>query len=226
MKRLYILFSLMCLFALSNAQETERKSQTRNVGSFNKIITSKGINLTLIEGNDEKVRIEIENGDVTDVVTEIKGRDLHVKLKTKIYSHISVQVYVTYKSIASLLAGTGSFITNEGTLHAENLDLKASTGSSIVLNLNAQNITASCVSSKIELAGKADFQEVSSSTGGKYIADHLICNESIIKASTGGSAMVNTTESLDMKTSTGGKIYYTGNPKKLVQKGNVEKIQE
>ncbi len=223
MKRIYILLTLLSVFILAHSQDVERKNQTRNVGSFNNIITSKGINLTLIEGNDEKVRIEIENGDVTDVITDIKGRDLKVKLKTKIYNNVSVQVYVTYKNLHALNAGTGSFITNEGTLHADKLELKASTGSSIILNIDTQSLYASTVSSKIELVGNSEFQEASSSTGGRYVADQLICKESIIKASTGGTAWVNTTESLDIKTSTGGKIYYTGNPKKLVQKGNTEK---
>lgn len=224
MRNFFIVVAFIGLISNTNAQDT--KKQSRKIGTFNTVTTTKGVNLTLIEGNSEKVEIEIENGDVTDVITDIEGRDLKVKLKTKIYKDLGVQVYLTYKSVNSINAETGSFITNEGTLRADNLNIKAGTGADIILDVDAHNIKASAISSKIELVGEVDFQEVSAVTGAKYIADKLVSREALVKAGTGGTAWVKATESLDMKTTTGGKIIYKGNPKNLKMKGNIQRDSE
>ncbi len=217
------LLLLITLFSIFNVRAQERNSQTRNVGTFNEVYAGKGINVTLIEGDKEKVRVEIENAEVTDVITEIDGRKLDIKLKTKIYKDMSVMVYVTYKSLKAISAGTGAFITSDNVIYADNLDLKAGSGSTIILDLDVKNLNASLSSSKIEVVGKVDFQEVSSSTGGRFVADKLDCKEAIIKASTGGVASVNVSEKLDAKTNTGGKIHYKGDPKELIVKGSIEK---
>ena len=119
-------------------------------------------------------------------------------------------VYVTYKSLKSISTGTGAFIQSKGTIYAENLDLQAGTGSTIILDVDVKSIKTSLASSKVELVGSADFQDVSVITGGRYIADQLICKETYVRASTGGNAWVKATEKLDAKTNTGGKITYTG----------------
>ncbi len=212
------------LFAsIINSQAQESNSQIRNVGTFNKINAGKGINVTLIEGDKERVRIEIENADVTDVITDIKGRSLNIRLKTKIYKDMAVMVYVTYKSLISISAGTGAFIKSENTIHAENLELKAGTGSTIILDLNTKNLNVALSSSKVELVGKTNFQDVKSNTGGRYIADQLLSEEAYVKASTGASIWINASKKLEAKASTGGKINYIGNPEELIQSGNVQR---
>ncbi len=221
MKKLIGAIVFIAFFTNLAAQDT--KTQNRNIGTFNEIYAGKGVNVTLIEGDKEKVRIEIENADVTDVITNIKGRKLEIKLKTKIYKDMSVMVYVTYKSLLSISTGTGAFIESNNTIYAENLELKAGTGSTIILDVDTKNIQTSLSSSKVELVGKTEFQSVSCSTGGKYIADQLSSNEAYVKVSTGGTAWVQATDKLDAQTSTGGKISYIGNPKELITKGNVNR---
>ncbi len=221
MKKIVLFF--IAFTSIINAIAQDQKSQSRNVGTFNEIYAGKGVNVTLIEGDKENVRIVIENADVTDVLTNIKGRKLDIKLKTKIYNDMSVMVYLTYKSLKAISAGTGAFITSDNVLYAENLDLKAGTGSSIILDLDVENLTASLSSSKIEVVGKVDFQEISSNTGGRFIGDKLISKEAIVKAYTGGVAWINATDKLEAKTNTGGKIHYTGNPTELIAKGNIER---
>ncbi len=218
-----VIFLFITLLSIYNVDAQDINSQIRNVGSFNEIYAGKGINVTLIEGDKEKVRVEIENADVTDVITEIDGRKLNIKLKTKIYKDMSVMVYVTYKSLKAISAGTGAFISSDDILYAENLDLKAGTGSTIILDLDVKNLSASLSSSKIEVVGNVDFQEVSCSTGGRYVADKLNSKEAIVKANTGGVAWINASDRLEAKTNTGGKIHYKGNPKKISVKGNIEK---
>ncbi|WP_066627695.1 head GIN domain-containing protein [Labilibacter marinus] len=224
MKNLFIALILIASFSTAFSQE-ERKSQTRNIGAFNELHAGKGINVTLIEGDKESLKVEIENGELTDVVTELKGRKLNIKLKTKIYKNVGVQVYVTYKSIKSISTGSGAFVDANNTIHAQNLDLKAGTGSTIILEIDTKSVASSLSSSKIELIGKTEFQDVTTNTGGKYVADKLESKEAFVKAITGGTAWVNATNKIEAKTSTGGRVTYTAEPDKLIVKGNAQ-LQE
>ncbi|TLX70244.1 DUF2807 domain-containing protein [Labilibacter sediminis] len=221
MKKILLTFLLATTVLYMGAQE--RKTQSRNVGSFNEIHAGKGINVVLVEGDKEKVVVEIENGEVTDVISELKGRKLNIKFKTKIYNNVAVKVFVTYKSIKAITTGSGAFVESDGIIRAENLDLRAGTGSTIILEVDTKAVSSSLSSSKIELAGKTDFQDVTSNTGAKYIADQLVSKDAFVKTATGGTAWVTATDKLEAKTSTGGKVIYTGNPKKLIQKGNVHR---
>ena len=220
MKKLILAMVFIGTVTASIAQD--RKTQKRNIGTFNKIHAGKGINVTLIEGDKESLRVEIENGLLSDVITELKGRRLEVRMKTKIPKKgVGVQVYVTYRSIKAISTGSGAFVDANNTIHAQNLDLKAGTGSAIVLEIDTKAVASTLSSAKIELIGKTEFQDVSSNAGGKYIADKLVSKETFARASTGGSVWVNTTDKLEAKTSTGGKVIYTQEPKKLIAKGNV-----
>ncbi|MGQ1786712.1 MULTISPECIES: head GIN domain-containing protein [unclassified Saccharicrinis] len=220
MKKLFLALVLFGTITAAFAQD--RKSQQRNIGTFNEIYAGKGINVTLIEGDKESLKVEIENGELTDVITNLKGRKLEIKLKTKIYKNVGVQVYVTYKTIKAIHTGTGSFVDANNTIYAENLDLKAGTGSTIILDIDTKTVSSNLSSSKIELVGKTGYQDVTTNTGGKYIADKLESKETFVKASTGGTAWVTATDKLEAKTSTGGKVTYSGEPEKLIIKGNVK----
>ena len=220
MKNIFLILVLLGTLTTTFAQE--RKSQNRNIGTFNEIHAGKGINVTLIEGDKEKIKVEIENGELSDVVTELNGRKLEIRLKTKIYKNVGVQVYVTYRSLKAISTGTGAFVDANNIVHAQNLDLKAGTGSTIILEIDTKTVASTLSSSKIELIGKTDYQDVSSNTGGKYVADKLMSRETFAKASTGGTIWVNVAEKLEAKTSTGGRVTYSGNPDKLIVKGNVK----
>ncbi len=220
MKKL-IWIAIIMLTVMHTSQAQEVKSQTRNIGTFNEIYAGKGINVTLIEGDKEKIEVNIENGEVSDVITKLAGRKLSIKLKTKIYKNVGVQVFVTYKSLKAISTGTGAFIDAKDIIRAQNLDLKAGTGSTIILEIDTKAVKSSLTSSKIELVGKTEFQDISVNAGGRYIANELKSTETFVKTSTGGSAWVNVSEKLEASTSTGGKVIYQGSPNKLITKGNV-----
>ncbi len=221
MVRLFLSVVVFATFLSLNAQDT--KKQDREIGPFNEVHAGKGINVTLIKGDKENIRIEIENADPTDVITDLKGRKLNIKLKTKIFKDLSVMVYVTYKDILAIDASSGAFIQSDGVITAENLELNAGTGSSLVLEIDTKNVSSSLSSSKIELVGKTEFQKVSANTGAKYIADKLESNEAYAKSYTGANVWLKASDKLDAKANTTGKVTYVGNPKKLETQGNVHR---
>ncbi|MEM1122566.1 MAG: DUF2807 domain-containing protein, partial [Bacteroidota bacterium] len=73
----------------------------------------------------------------------------------------------------------------------------------------------------LKLRGKTNWQEIKVATGGTLSAYKLTASNSIVKANTGGSAKIMTTESIDARANTGGSITYKGDPKKVQEKDSL-----
>jgi hypothetical protein len=229
MKNIIVLAMLavfsMPIWAQDNAN---LKTETRHIGPYDKIKTSKGINVTLVEGDKEKVEIRIQNASPEDVITSLEGKTLVLKMKTLLKKGVAVQVYVTYKQINEIQAGTGSTVDNEGTLRANKLVLSAGAEAVMELDVDATVITASLSAGRIEISGEANNIEVNANTGGKFNASALQVNEAFIKTSAGGQATVRVKNRLSATAGSGGRVYYYGSPK--VEKseslgGKVEQAQ-
>ncbi len=219
-----LLLSMFIIFGV-NAQEEEEKTaneqnQVRKMGSFDRVKASKGINVTLIEGSKESVEVRIRNGNLTDVVTELKSRQLNVKMKTKIYKDMAVQVYVTYKTIREIEAGSGASIDADNTIYADKLKIRAGTDSSIELDVDVNAIEVSGSASRTELSGTCKVQEVNIGTGGKYLSYPLESSEAIVKSTLGSNVEITVNDKLTATAGSGGTVYYHGNPDKVEKKEN------
>jgi hypothetical protein len=214
--------TIVLLFAvlLSSFAQQPDHTQLRKVGSFDKVKATKGINVTLIEGDKEEVDVHIKNAEVTDVITEVKNRKLTVKMKTKIYKDVHVQVYVTYKRLREIEAGSGATIDAENTIYAESLKLRAGTDANLLLDVDVNNLEVNGSACKIELEGKTKYQEVSIGTGGKYKGFNLESEEAYAKATLGSVVEVNAKERLSGTAGSGGVVYYMGEPDKIEKKEN------
>ncbi len=196
------------------AQEPDH-TQIRKVGAFDKIKASKGINVTLIEGDKEEVDVHIKNAEVTDVITEVKKRKLTVKMKTKIYKDMAVQVYVTYRRLREIDAGSGATIESDNTIYAESLKLRAGTEAALLLDVDVNNLDVSGSTCKIDIEGKAKIQDVNIGTGGKYLGYNLDCEETYAKATLGSTVEVVANKKISATAGSGGAVYYRGEPDKV-----------
>lgn len=194
--------------------------EVRKIDSFDRIKASKGINVTLIEGEEESIKVEIKNAELSDVITELKSRELVIKMKTKFYKDVAVQVYVTYKSISEINAGSGATVDANNTIYADKLILRAGTESYIALDVDVNTIQASGGASRMELGGVCNVQEINMGTGAKYLAFALKSNEAVAKATLGSVVEVTVNDKLNAITSSGGVVDYKGNPEKVESKEN------
>jgi hypothetical protein len=216
MKKLLTIILLGALMAGTMAQE--RQEQVRKIGSFDKVKATKGINVTLIEGSTEQAEIHIENGSLNDVITELKNKELTIKMKTKIYKGVAVQVYLTYVKLREITAGSGGEINAENTIITDKLKIDAGTESVIILDVDVNALEASVSAGRIELAGEVHSQVASAKTGGKYLAYELSSEEAIIRSNTGARAEVTVTEKLNATAGSGATVNYKGDPEKIEQK--------
>jgi len=218
-----LLLSIVFVFG-TLAQETKEEEniqkQVRKMGSFDRVKASKGVNVTLIEGSKESVEVHIKNGNISDVITELKSRQLNVKMKTKLYKGMAVQVYVTYKTIREVEAGSGASIDAENTIYADKLKIRAGTDSSIELDVDVNAVEVSGSASRTELSGSCKVQEVNIGTGGKYLSYPLESNEAVVKSTLGSNIEITVKEKLNATAGSGGTVYYKGEPAQVEKSEN------
>ena len=222
-----ISFALLFIFLgmIVMAQQNE-KTEIRNLKPFDKIKSSKGINVTLREGDEPKAEVVISNAELEDVIIQQTGREVAIKMKTKIYKDLIVDVYVTYQSLREISAGTGGTITSDDIIEADQLTLEAGMDASIELEIEVKKLKASVSAARIEVSGTADYVEANISSG-RFLGAKLECEEAYIKANATGSAQIWVTEKLEATAGSGAKIEYKGNPEKVEMKTNLGgKVEE
>ncbi|WP_271770035.1 head GIN domain-containing protein [Aquimarina algiphila] len=210
MKKLAFLL-VMLLVTLGQAQDII----TKNVGDFNELKVFDKIQLTLIEGKENKIEITgIKRRDV-DIVQN--GNLLKVRMRLdNLWDNNNTKVTVYYTQINKIDVNEGSRVEVDGLITAETLDLRAQEGASMMAKIDAGFIYAKAITGgEIELRGNAKEQEVSITSGGQYYGRDLRTNDTQVKISAGGIAEVNAKNYIKANTNAGGRIRIFGNPKQM-----------
>lgn len=195
------------------------RTESRNVKSFNGIKVSTGIDLYLSMGNSEEVKIVAEDDIIDDIVTEVKNGVLHIYMEKNNWFNWgrineTRKAYVTVKQLELIDASSGSDVRSENTLKGNVLDIEASSGSDVYLEIVYKNVSVKTSSgSDARLKGKAKYFAASASSGSDIVARDLETEKCNVKASSGSDATVNVSEELVAKASSGADIRYYGNPK-------------
>ncbi|HLN72025.1 MAG: head GIN domain-containing protein [Methylococcaceae bacterium] len=192
--------------------------QNRSVDEFHGISVSSGIDLYLTQKNVQEVRVEADEEDMGNLITEVEGGILRIYMKEKSWfnlgwSHSTRKVYVSFKTLDKLEASAGSDVVCQSVMNLTNLDLDASSGSDVKLELNADQVNAvSSSGSDIKLKGKANYLQANASSAGDIDAVDFQTKKCSATASSGSDLYVYATEQLDANASSGADIAYSGNP--------------
>jgi len=186
----------------------------RQVGMFESISASAGIEVILLQDSVVKVEVEADENLQDNIKTEVSNGELKIYPEKQIRSSKAKKVFVTFKTIHSLEASSGSDIKSKSELKLSSLDLSASSGANIDLSLVVNNLNVEGNSGgDIDLSGLADNLSVDGSSGVNIKASDLqskICNAG---ASSGATLKIDVSENIIAKASSGGNIRVTGNPK-------------
>ncbi len=208
MKSVFVSTLLLFFFVSAFAQN----SQERNVGSFSEIKVGEAINLYLIQGSSEKIRVEADEDEIDDVETRVSGGTLKIGMKPGNYRH-SVKVYVTYRKIDGITATSASNVYSEGTVRSDQLEIAVSSAASAELEVEAELLSISASSSgDVEISGTANQAQVKVSSAGEVDAYDLVVDEMSVTASSAGDAKVFAKKSIQAHASSGGSVRYRGNP--------------
>lgn len=209
MKGLMILFLVPALVFQAFSQGT----QQRNVPAFSGIKVAEGIDVYLIRGEKEHVRLEVAKGSPDDVVTEVSGSYLKIHMRNGFRGNIDAKVYVTYVRINKLAASSAGNIYCEEAIRAEDLEVQCSSAANIEISIDAGEVEVSASSAaQVELTGKAKSLNADASSAAQINAYDLEAEKVNAEASSAGSVKLHVVNSLEANASSGGSIRYRGNP--------------
>lgn len=214
------LFFLVLTFGVSiSINAKEELSETRSLDSFSKLTATNGINILLRKGSEEKAEVRISNGLISDVITEVSGGSLKVKMRPQINKELSVLVVVYYKTLNDINITKGASLETKTVILTNKLKMSAKTGGTIKAEIECSDLNISATGgADIKLYGWAKRFEANANTKGEILAKNLNADRAIIKVATGAEAWVKPKEYLEAIANTGGTIFYVSKPAKKTEK--------
>ena len=187
-----------------------------NSSNFSEIIVQQGIQVYLTQGNSTSLKVEADENIIDILRTEVKNNQLKIYFDKNVYKASSRKVYLTTNDISKIETSSGAFVKTENTIETTALQLDSSSGSSIKIYVNANEISSSTSSgATIDIYGKTKEFSASSSSGSAIDADKLETINATAKASSGANIDLNVSGKLIAKASSGGDIDYEGNPSEV-----------
>lgn len=233
MKNLILAVLIATIPVLAKSQNQE----SRNLPSFSKLSVGQSINLVIEKGNENRARIETSGVDADRVLTEVSGSSLDIRMKKGTYRSTNVNVYLTYKDeLEAIDANSSSSLKANSVVRSNELYVKVSSSAKMDLEVEAGEVEINVSSSaratmdvvaesmdvsvnssgKLELSGSTEFQRFRVSSSGKLMGFGLKCEKVKADISSSGNAEISVSKELIADASSSGKIYYRGNPEKVL----------
>lgn len=189
-------------------------SEERDISSnFETIKVQQGITLYLTQGNSTDLKVEADDNIIDILMTEVKNNELNVYFDKNVYKAKARNVYLTTSDISKIRTSSGAHVKSENTLQVTSLNLDSSSGSSMKIYVNADDIISESSSgASMEIFGKTNNFSANSSSGSSIDADELECVNAHANASSGANINVNVSGKLTANASSGGDIDFEGNP--------------
>ena len=187
--------------------------QTRTIDNFTKIKSSHGLEVILVPDDTEFVIVEADNNLFDAIKTEVNGSELRIFSDQQIRKARAKKVIVHYIKINDIRSSSGSHVKTAEVLKTKRLSTKASSGSHQNIEVNTSSINARCSSgSHMKLRGKSQTANFKASSGAHIKGSDFETDEGTADVSSGAHITFRILNSLDAEASSGGHIYYLGNP--------------
>ena len=213
-QRVFIAIFMLAMAATSTlAQEREK----RDVSGFNELSVSSAFVVEISVGNTESLEIEVDERYMADVITEVRGDKLVIRMRDSRSNRRmreSPRAYLTVKSLERIDASGAVNIKTIDPLKGDKLDVELSGASVTSLEIDVTELyleaSGACV---ISMEGTARDQTVRTSGATTYRAYDLESEIADIRVTGAGSARVNVSEKLDVRASGASSIRYKGSPR-------------
>ncbi len=208
-----LVFAALIAASPAGAQQRE----TRPLEGFDAIEVGGGIDLFVRQGAVFVVEVEAEEDDAAEIVTEVRNRTLEIRRKGSFnffsWGGDPGAVHVTLPTLVSLTASGGSDVRSEGTFTSDSLDIVASGGSDVAIDVSAGTLEAvASGGSDIRLSGTARSATVHSSGGSDLNASQFTANEVDVHSSGGSDLSIAVRDKIVANASGGSDVAYSGQP--------------
>lgn len=218
LKNLILITLLAVVCASTSFAADSDKTENRDVKSFKAIKVSTGIDLYITMAETQEVKVVADEDIIDKLRTEVKDGTLNIYLKQNdLFNWNSGmktrKVYVKVNELVQLRASSGSDVYCENTLKGDALEVSASSGSDVNLNVFYKNLSIDTSSgSDAKAKGKVKFLEVEASSGSDIKAQDLESKICKARASSGSDITVSVSDEIYAKASSGADIKYYGKP--------------
>lgn len=189
--------------------------ETRKFPEFTSIDVSGGIKLIMEKGTKHQADIEVENAKLEHLITEVKDNELRIYFKKNLlkWNNKHATVNLTFVELEALDVSSGCYVNTHSMIKAENFELDASSGTRVILELDATYVDVDIDSgTSVTMTGRANKMIVDASSGTSLGAGDFECANVTVDADSGSSIKVWATESIQAEASSGSSITYRGNP--------------
>lgn len=213
-KRL-MMISFLALMSVSAFGQAREK---REISGVTELSVSHAFAVEIRIGNKESLEIEIDEDYMKDVITEVRGGRLFIKMRDQTGRRgyrlrETPRAYLTVKSLKSINASGAVSIKSPDVIKGSRLDIEVSGASVLDLEINVDDLyleaSGACV---LTLEGRAKEQEVKTSGATTYSAYDLESEVADIRVNGAGTAKVNVSQKLDVRASGASSVRYRGNP--------------
>lgn len=210
---LTILFSSCWFLGPSVKGNGNVTEETRKVDEFDEIEVSRGMNVYITQGSPAKVVVIADNNLHEVIETVVEGGVLKVFVNENIRWAKEKKVMVTVEKLSGVEVSSGSNVWSQSQIMSEDLELKATSGANLKMEVNARRLKADCSSgANINLSGLAKEAELETSSGANLKGQELKVDNCKMRASSGGNVYATVVVRLEAKASSGGNIHYYGEP--------------
>ncbi len=188
-------------------------AETVNVPAFKKVKVQGKFHVNLSQGDVQRVEITSDENIFSEVITEVEGDELVLRLRNMIRDQDKVTVNLQMQDINSVEFSAGTSLTTNGEISGEQLNLNSYAGSEGTLALKYNSVICeSKAGSHISLSGTANTVRINSIAGSTVNAGDLIANSYSVKGSAGSHVEVHANNELTADISSGGSLKYSGDP--------------
>jgi hypothetical protein len=204
---------LASTFIFSGLMGQDNLKQERVLPEFNSVEITGAENVTIEQGNQNKLIITCDAGNTDDLLSNIEGGNLSFTRK-KGNKLKGVQLHIQYVKLNEISLSGASDLRTEGILKTDDLKLKVSGAGDLRLNIEVNNVDSKISGAgDIELSGKATKHKVDISGAGDLKAINLETQTTIANISGSGDAKINAVEEINATISGAGGMFFKNEPK-------------
>lgn len=206
-----------------------KTKEITNLSDFDAVSISRGLNIELTQGNENKATIEADENLLEVIKVFVENNTLTITSDKNIRKAKSKKVLLTFKNLEKLNINSGSYVTNKGFIKNKNLTITVHSGANAKLNTKSDFLTCEVHSgSKLDLEGFTNSANLRAHSGANLQARNLKSKTVVAEAHSGASLKTFASESIKATAHSGASIRFAGNPttvsKSAHSGGSVSKI--
>lgn len=215
------LLMLSCNFSMNLNEGVDGNknvvTEDRNISNtFNAIKISQSLELQITQSKAVAIRVEADENLQDLIMTKVENNVLSIYSTENIRRAASKKIILSLVDLSSIKATSGSDVSSTNTINSTNLDVSATSGALITLDVETKKLDCNSTSgSLITITGKTQNLVASATSGSNIDAKNLNTEISNVKSTSGANISVNTSKELTARATSGGVIKYFGNPEKV-----------